>query len=103
MRFAHCTVSNCIAQLKLSDRKFLICHCKLKYFLRIENDLRLYFFCHCRLKSISVVVKHSQTAESLVKLYEAKLCEEDALNSDMKSIENITSTLKVVYSHCLAN
>ncbi|XP_062375938.1 dystonin [Sardina pilchardus] len=48
-----------------------------------------------KLKSISLVVKHSQTAESLVKLYEAKLCEEDALNADMKSIENIVSTLKL--------
>lgn len=44
---------------------------------------------------MSLVVKHSQSAESLVKAYESKLYEEDAVNSDVKSIESVISTLKV--------
>ncbi|XP_066534474.1 dystonin [Hoplias malabaricus] len=47
-----------------------------------------------KLKAVSLVVKHSQSAEALVKLYEAKLCEEDAVNSDIKSIDAVMSTLK---------
>lgn len=48
-----------------------------------------------RLKTVSLVVKHSQSAEALVKAYESKLYEEDAMNSDLKSIETVISTLKV--------
>lgn len=44
---------------------------------------------------MSLVVRHSQSAEALVKLYEAKLSEEDAVNSDLKSIDTVVSTLKV--------
>uniref|UniRef100_A0A3P9QG57 Dystonin n=1 Tax=Poecilia reticulata TaxID=8081 RepID=A0A3P9QG57_POERE len=47
-----------------------------------------------KLKTVSLVVKHSQSAESLVKAYESKLYEEDAVNSDVKSIESVISTLK---------
>ncbi|XP_035799942.2 dystonin isoform X23 [Amphiprion ocellaris] len=47
-----------------------------------------------KLKTVSLVVKHSQSAEALVKAYESKLYEEDAMNSDVKSIENVISTLK---------
>ncbi|XP_039994291.1 dystonin isoform X2 [Xiphias gladius] len=47
-----------------------------------------------KLKTVSLVVKHSQSAEALVKVYESKLYEEDAMNSDVKSIENVISTLK---------
>ncbi|KAK1791418.1 hypothetical protein P4O66_013425, partial [Electrophorus voltai] len=47
-----------------------------------------------RLKTVSLVVKHSQSAEALVKLYEAKLCEEDAVHADIKSIDAVMSTLK---------
>lgn len=50
-----------------------------------------------RLKTVSLVVKHSQSAEALVKVYESKLYEEDAMNSDVKSIENVISTLKVIH------
>ena len=49
----------------------------------------------CRLRSVSLVVKHSQGADTLVKLYEAKLCEEDGVNADSKAIEAVMSTLKV--------
>lgn len=49
----------------------------------------------CRLKTVSLVVKNSQTAEALVHVYESKLYEEDALNCDLKSIETVISTLKV--------
>ena len=45
---------------------------------------------------MSLVVKHSQSAEALVKTYESKLYEEDAMNSDLKSIDTIICTLKVV-------
>ncbi|XP_051272607.1 dystonin isoform X16 [Dicentrarchus labrax] len=47
-----------------------------------------------KLKTVSLVVKHSQSAEALVKTYESKLYEEDAMNSDVKSIESVISTLK---------
>ncbi|XP_075334129.1 dystonin isoform X3 [Odontesthes bonariensis] len=47
-----------------------------------------------KLKTVSLVVKHSQSAEGLVKAYESKLYEEDATNSDIKSIESVISTLK---------
>lgn len=42
-------------------------------------------------------MKHSQSAEALVKSYESKLYEEDAVNSDPKSIEAVISTLKVTH------
>lgn len=48
-----------------------------------------------RLKTVSLAVKHSQSAEALVKTYESKLYEEDAMNPDIKSIESAISTLKV--------
>ncbi|XP_052469935.1 dystonin isoform X2 [Carassius gibelio] len=47
-----------------------------------------------KLKTVSLVVKHSQSAEALVKLYEAKLCEEDTINANIKSIDDVMSTLK---------
>ncbi|KAG7276974.1 hypothetical protein CRUP_016464 [Coryphaenoides rupestris] len=47
-----------------------------------------------KLKTVSLVVKNSQTAEALVKVYESKLYEEDAVNCDLKSIETVISTLK---------
>ncbi|XP_063730448.1 LOW QUALITY PROTEIN: dystonin [Eleginops maclovinus] len=47
-----------------------------------------------KLKTVSLVVRHSQSAEALVKSYESKLYEEDAMNSDVKSIETVISTLK---------
>ncbi|XP_029305110.1 LOW QUALITY PROTEIN: dystonin [Cottoperca gobio] len=47
-----------------------------------------------KLKKVSLVVRHSQSAETLVKAYESKLYEEDAMNSDVKSIETVISTLK---------
>ncbi|KAL6101743.1 dst [Pungitius sinensis] len=47
-----------------------------------------------KLKTVSLVVKHSQSAEALVKTYESKLYEEDAMNSDVRSIEAVISTLK---------
>ncbi|KAJ8250312.1 hypothetical protein COCON_G00222340 [Conger conger] len=48
-----------------------------------------------KLKSVSLVVRHSQGADTLVKLYEAKLCEEDGVNADNKAIEAVMSTLKL--------
>ncbi|XP_033956247.1 dystonin isoform X2 [Pseudochaenichthys georgianus] len=47
-----------------------------------------------KLKTVSLVVRHSQSAEALVKSFESKLYEEDAMNSDVKSIETVISTLK---------
>ncbi|XP_078788476.1 dystonin isoform X41 [Oryzias latipes] len=47
-----------------------------------------------KLKTVSLVVKHSQNAETHVKTYESKLYEEDAMNSDIRSIESVISTLK---------
>lgn len=56
---------------------------------------------------MSLVVKNSQGAEALVKLYEGKLCEEDAVHGDIRSIDVVMSTLKVgslnkyVFAPCL--
>ncbi|KAK3573639.1 hypothetical protein QTP86_029971 [Hemibagrus guttatus] len=47
-----------------------------------------------KLKTVNLVVKHSHGAEALVKLYEGKLCEEDAVNGDIRSIDAVMSTLK---------
>ncbi|XP_034465448.1 dystonin isoform X9 [Hippoglossus hippoglossus] len=47
-----------------------------------------------KLKTVSLVVTHSQGAEALVKAYESKLYEEDAMNPDVRSIETVISTLK---------
>ncbi|XP_041107393.1 dystonin-like [Polyodon spathula] len=48
-----------------------------------------------KLKTVSRVVKNSQGAEALVKLYETKLCEEDAMNAETKATETVVSTLKL--------
>ncbi|XP_062981108.1 dystonin isoform X7 [Elgaria multicarinata webbii] len=47
-----------------------------------------------KLKTVNLVLKNTQGAESLVKLYETKLCEEDPLNADKSNIENLMGTLK---------
>ncbi|KAJ8248180.1 hypothetical protein GJAV_G00239220 [Gymnothorax javanicus] len=47
-----------------------------------------------KLRSMSLVVKHSQVAENLVKKYEAKLSEEEGVSTDSKSIESVITTLK---------
>lgn len=41
------------------------------------------------------MLKYTQAAEALVKLYEMKLCEEEAVTADKNNIENLISTLKV--------
>ncbi|XP_074205070.1 dystonin isoform X19 [Camelus bactrianus] len=47
-----------------------------------------------KLKTVNLVLKNSQAAEALVKLYETKLCEEEAVIADKNNIENLISTLK---------
>ncbi|XP_064001867.1 dystonin isoform X2 [Pogoniulus pusillus] len=47
-----------------------------------------------KLKSVNLVVRNTQGAESLVKLYETKLCEEEAVMADKSNIENLMGTLK---------
>uniref|UniRef100_A0A672SPX3 Dystonin n=1 Tax=Sinocyclocheilus grahami TaxID=75366 RepID=A0A672SPX3_SINGR len=62
-----------------------------------QNTNQVYSMCCIyleKLKTVSLVVKHSQSAEALVKLYEAKLCEEDTINANIKSIDGVMSTLK---------
>uniref|UniRef100_A0A8C3RHV2 Dystonin n=1 Tax=Cyanoderma ruficeps TaxID=181631 RepID=A0A8C3RHV2_9PASS len=46
------------------------------------------------LKTINLVLTNTQTAESLVKHYETKLCEEEAVTADKNNIENLMGTLK---------
>uniref|UniRef100_A0A8B9TEL1 Dystonin n=1 Tax=Anas platyrhynchos TaxID=8839 RepID=A0A8B9TEL1_ANAPL len=48
-----------------------------------------------KLKTVNLVLKNTQGAESLVKLYETKLCEEEAVTADKNNIENLMGTLKV--------
>ncbi|XP_076414564.1 dystonin isoform X30 [Peromyscus maniculatus bairdii] len=47
-----------------------------------------------KLKTVNLVLKNTQEAEALVKLYETKLCEEEAVIADKNNIENLMSTLK---------
>nr|XP_028578481.1 dystonin isoform X21 [Podarcis muralis] len=47
-----------------------------------------------KLKTINLVLKNTQGAEALVKLYETKLCEEEPLTADKSNIENLMATLK---------
>ncbi|KAM6166488.1 dystonin isoform 1-T1 [Erethizon dorsatum] len=47
-----------------------------------------------KLKTVNLVLKNTQAAEALVKLYETKLCEEEAIIADKNNIENLISTLK---------
>ncbi|XP_042313307.1 dystonin [Sceloporus undulatus] len=47
-----------------------------------------------KLKTVNLVLKNTQGAEALVKLYETKLCEEDPLTADKSNIETLMSTLK---------
>ncbi|KFP02264.1 Dystonin, partial [Calypte anna] len=47
-----------------------------------------------KLKTINLVLKNTQEAEMLVKLYETKLCEEEAVTADKNNIENLMGTLK---------
>ncbi|XP_068926770.1 dystonin isoform X19 [Petaurus breviceps papuanus] len=47
-----------------------------------------------KLKTVNLVLKNTQGAEALVKLYENKLCEEEAVTADKNNIENLMSTLK---------
>ncbi|XP_062953876.1 dystonin isoform X7 [Cynocephalus volans] len=47
-----------------------------------------------KLKTVNLVLKNTQAAEALVKLYETKLCEEEAVIAEKNNIENLISTLK---------
>ncbi|XP_019393121.1 PREDICTED: dystonin isoform X12 [Crocodylus porosus] len=47
-----------------------------------------------KLKTVNLVLKNTQGAEALVKLYETKLCEEEAVTADKNNIENLMGTLK---------
>nr|XP_060164057.1 dystonin isoform X1 [Globicephala melas] len=47
-----------------------------------------------KLKIVNLVLKNTHAAEALVKFYETKLCEEEAVIADKNNIENLMSTLK---------
>ncbi|XP_059967264.1 LOW QUALITY PROTEIN: dystonin-like [Mesoplodon densirostris] len=47
-----------------------------------------------KLKVVNLVLKNTHAAEALVKFYETKLCEEEAVTADKNNIENLMSTLK---------
>ncbi|XP_066460148.1 dystonin isoform X8 [Eleutherodactylus coqui] len=47
-----------------------------------------------KLKTINLVLKNTQGAESLVKTYETKLCEEDVITADRNTIDKLIATLK---------
>ncbi|KAM9076064.1 dystonin isoform 6-T6 [Megaptera novaeangliae] len=47
-----------------------------------------------KLKIVNLVLKNTHAAEALVKFYETKLCEEEAVTADKNNIENLMSTLK---------
>ncbi|NXU54828.1 DYST protein, partial [Turnix velox] len=47
-----------------------------------------------KLKTVNLVLRNTQEAEALVKRYETKLCEEEAVTADKNNIENLMGTLK---------
>ncbi|NXJ64455.1 DYST protein, partial [Rostratula benghalensis] len=47
-----------------------------------------------KLKTVNLVLKNTQDAEAVVKRYETKLCEEEAVTADKNNIENLMGTLK---------
>ncbi|MEE6476582.1 hypothetical protein FKM82_011128 [Ascaphus truei] len=47
-----------------------------------------------KLKTINLVLKNTQGAESLVKLFETRLCEEEAVTADRNTINTLVTTLK---------
>ncbi|KAM9316059.1 dystonin [Gastrophryne carolinensis] len=47
-----------------------------------------------KLRTINLVLKHTQGAETLVKTYETKLCEEDVITADRSSTDRLIATLK---------
>ncbi|XP_077343978.1 dystonin isoform X27 [Lithobates pipiens] len=47
-----------------------------------------------KLKTINLVLKNTQGAETLVKTYETKLCEEDVITADKVAIDRLVATLK---------
>ncbi|XP_075718080.1 dystonin isoform X4 [Rhinoderma darwinii] len=47
-----------------------------------------------KLKTINLVLKNTQGAESLVKTYETRLCEEDVITADRNTIDRLIATLK---------
>ncbi|XP_075454259.1 dystonin isoform X21 [Ascaphus truei] len=47
-----------------------------------------------KLKTINLVLKNTQGAESLVKLFETRLCEEEAVTADRNTINTLVATLK---------
>ncbi|XP_018416047.1 PREDICTED: dystonin isoform X2 [Nanorana parkeri] len=47
-----------------------------------------------KLKTINLVLKNTQGAETLVKTYESKLCEEDVITADKGAIDRLNATLK---------
>ena len=61
-------------------------------------DRRLLFF---RLETVNLVLKSIQEAETLVKMYETKLCTEEAVTADKNHIGNLMGTLKVRVGWCL--
>ncbi|XP_018118963.1 dystonin isoform X3 [Xenopus laevis] len=48
-----------------------------------------------KLKTINLVLKNTQGAETIVKLYETRLCEEDAVTADRNGIDKLETTLKL--------
>lgn len=52
-----------------------------------------------RLKTVNLIVKNTQGAEALVKQYETKLGEEDAVPPDPEAIRSLQNTLKVMKSY----
>ncbi|XP_040205815.1 dystonin isoform X23 [Rana temporaria] len=47
-----------------------------------------------KLKTINLVLKNTQGAETLVKTFETKLCEEDVITADKGAIDRLIATLK---------
>ncbi|XP_072266284.1 dystonin [Pyxicephalus adspersus] len=67
----------------------------LKFVQDLCNWVEEMQFCDSsKLKTINLVLRNTQGAETLVKTYETKLCEEDVITADKGAIDRLLATLK---------
>lgn len=55
--------------------------------------------CLTRLKTVDIIIRNTQGAESLVKGYEVKLSQEEAVPADLTAIQTHRSALQVGAAH----
>lgn len=65
------------------------------YTFKVNHDLSVCFSASARLKTVDVLMKSLQAAESQVRKYESRLSEEDIVPADTSAIQALGEQLKV--------